>query len=260
MIAQLSEGCDTATAEVLTSHQRKVDPNRRKLLEMRKGLMKDLSKRNLDLQTYLIAIGANTLKYQPNIQTDHDPLADIEEFDENDNDETILDDAIPTYAPRTTTNSNSRPTVSRQKKSTKTKGKRQKQKPVPESEESFIHVESIANEIPFASIGGDELKEARRQNEDSSSSLLTSAVLASAGLSVLSRFTSRASASRSSPRKSPASRSLARRPNPPVSPSPTRSPIPSSRRAAVAREQSPFLCSAKSCTSRILVFILSTFY
>ena len=71
-----------------------------------------------------------------------------------------------------------------------------------------MHVESNANtnEAPYASIGGDELREARREEpndegEASGSSLLTSAILASAGLSVLSRFASRSSASRS-PRRS----------------------------------------------------------
>ena len=45
--------------------------------------MKDLSKRNIDLQPYLIAIGANSLIYQPAIQTDPDPLADDVQFSDD---------------------------------------------------------------------------------------------------------------------------------------------------------------------------------
>ena len=61
------------------------------------------------------------------------------------------------------------------------------------------------------------LREARRQQaeqdaEGSGSSLLTSAILASAGLSVLSRFASRSSASRSSPRRSSVVRHLSNSP------------------------------------------------
>ena len=226
MIAQLKEGCDTATAETLTSHQKKIDPNQKKLRDRKKGLMKDLSKRNIDLQTYLVAMGANTLKYQPHIQKDPDPLADIEDYP-NDNVDSDLSEV-----PRNDENQDSfeynnvdsgpatiptdiipplPPTIARKPTHNK-KGKRKKQKPVPASEESFVHVESIANanEAPYASIGGDELREARREQindegEASGSSLLTSAILASAGLSVLSRFASRSSASRSSPRRSPRS-------------------------------------------------------
>ena len=40
--------------------------------------MKDLAKRNIDLHTYLIAMGANTLKYQPQVMEDPDPLVDID--------------------------------------------------------------------------------------------------------------------------------------------------------------------------------------
>ena len=47
--------------------------------------MKDLSKRNIDLQTYMIAIGANSLKYQPDIQTDPNPLADDDDFSDDGN-------------------------------------------------------------------------------------------------------------------------------------------------------------------------------
>ena len=57
IIAQLKEGCDTATAETLTNHKKKVDPNQQKLKDKKKGLMKDLAKQNVDLQTYLVAMG-----------------------------------------------------------------------------------------------------------------------------------------------------------------------------------------------------------
>ena len=72
MIAQMKEGCDKARAETLTSHQKKIDPHKKKLRDRNTGLMKDLLSCN------------GGLKYQPHIQKDPDPLANIEEFP-NDN-------------------------------------------------------------------------------------------------------------------------------------------------------------------------------
>jgi hypothetical protein len=173
-------------------------------------------------------MGANTLKYQPQIQKDPDPLADIEEFSDDDLSEAPVNDVNRDSLEDENVDSppaNSPPVIhkphpTRAKKPSKKNnvtGKRKKQQPVPQSEESFQHVESIAdaNEAPYNSIGGDDLREARRQcttddGETNGSSLLTSAILASAGLSVLSRFASRASASRSSPRRSPRRSSVIR--------------------------------------------------
>lgn len=78
MKSQLKEGCDTAVAETTTSHKKKIDPKQAELQKRRKGLMMDLSKRNIDLETYLVSMGANALKYQPQVQSDMDPLDDIE--------------------------------------------------------------------------------------------------------------------------------------------------------------------------------------
>ena len=35
--------------------------------------MKDLSKRNIELESYMVQIGAKTLKYQPRVMNDPDP-------------------------------------------------------------------------------------------------------------------------------------------------------------------------------------------
>ena len=68
MITQLSEASDTVVAETLTSYTRKLDPRIETLRKRKKGLMKDLKKRNMDLETYLASAGANTIKYQPMIR------------------------------------------------------------------------------------------------------------------------------------------------------------------------------------------------
>ena len=77
MVAQLIEGSDTATADILSSKSKKINSKLQKMRIRRKALMRDLAKRNVDLQTYLIAVGASTLKYTPQIQEDPDPLADM---------------------------------------------------------------------------------------------------------------------------------------------------------------------------------------
>ena len=150
--------------------------------------MKDLSKRNIDLQTYMIAIGANSLKYQPDIQTDPDPLADDDEFSDDENFESNNPDTeladVTEQSPVTTAPLVARPPPNplptiRAKKPAHKKGKRTKQKPVQEAETSMIHVESVVgNFAPHDSCGGEELREARRQQaeqdaEGSGSSLLT---------------------------------------------------------------------------------------
>ena len=249
MITQLSEASDTVVAKTLTSHSKKLDPRIETLRKRKKGLMKDLKKRNIDLETYLASMGANTIKYQPMMLVDPDPLADIasnsEEEDDpvQENEEMVQDlgedptpsghpslpdlpsyHAPPVQPSRPGATSHPVPVRPQHNK----KGKRKKQKAVPNSEDSFIHIESLADiDVPFqASIGGEELRELRRQvpddTEDTGYSLLTGAALASAGISVLSRFMARSSASKS-PRRS----SLGRRasgiqrpsnPNPPSSP------------------------------------------
>ena len=289
---QLVEASDTVVAETVTNHQAKVKPRRRDMLDRKKGLMNDLAKRNIDLETYLISMGANSLKYQPQIQKDPDPLVDsglwsgseVEDDDDDleeglasDEDSLDEDDCPETFAPpsnvashtsfsqapptsssctyssqasctsssraprpsssqaprpsssqapRTSssqapvTSSSQAPRTSssqapRSQTAQNKKGKRKKQKPIPESEESFLHVESLADlDAPGqASIGGADLRNLRREqagdeNDDTSSSVLSAAAVASAGITVLSRFVSRSSASRSSPRRSSVGRRM----------------------------------------------------
>ena len=221
---QLKEGSDTVIAETVTSHTKKVDPRIETLKKRKKGLMRDLRKRNIDLESYIVSMGANSIKYQPLILVDPDPLADIgsdsdnESIEENDclgEDEISLDESVESPSPK--------PTPAPRRPAAKTvakplhnkKGRRKKQKPCANSEDSFLHVESLADlDAPFqASLGGDDLRNARRAAEEETdntsdnagTSNLSAAVLASAGIGVLSRFISRSSASRS-PRKSPAAR------------------------------------------------------
>ena len=236
---QIKEGSDTAVAETLTSHNKKVDPRLETLKKRKKGLMKDLSKRNVDLEMYLVSMGANTIKYQPTILIDPDPLADLgNSSEESDEDEDLglgsadvsLDDTgvdhvglfppvpsqCPPLAPLVPSSLPHVPRRPAAKTAHNQKGKRKKQKPVSNSEDSFLHIESLADiDGPVhASIGGSELRELRRQADDvtedsTNSTAFTAAVLASAGMTVLSRFVSRSSASRSSPRRS----SVGRRPS-----------------------------------------------
>ena len=87
ILAQLNEASDTVVAETLTSHQKKLDPRLETLRKRKKGLMKDLAKRNVDLETYLVSMGANTIKYQPCILVDPDPLADMVRCSEDEDDD-----------------------------------------------------------------------------------------------------------------------------------------------------------------------------
>ena len=64
---QLSETSDTVVAETTNNKKRRVNKNSETLREARKGLMKDLSKRNIELESYMVQIGAKTLKYQPRV-------------------------------------------------------------------------------------------------------------------------------------------------------------------------------------------------
>ena len=264
ILAQLNEASDTVVAETLTSHQKKLDPRLETLRKRKKGLMKDLAKRNVDLETYLVSMGANTIKYQPCILVDPDPLADMvscSEDEEDDDDlghlsiDDILDE-IPTSnlglagcseippcpdIPFARSVRPAPPPAQTVSPAHNKKGKRKKQKPNPNSEDSFLHVESLAdNEAPFqASIGGNTLRELRRQvpdeTEDTGSSLISAALLASAGIGVVSRFVSRSSASKSSPQRSSIGRRrLSSTPRPSSNPSsPVRPDINSSAKSRV---------------------------
>ena len=222
MKAHLKEGCDTAIAETITSHKKKVDPKVKQLREKKKGLMKELSKRNIDLETYLASMGANTLKYQPRIQKDNDPLADDNIFSDNENEEVIeafneirneeLNHETLQQIPVTEKTPTSKDKTPKSRKNHNKKGKRKKQKPLPGSEESFVHVESLADhDAPqHASVGGADLRMIRREEEEetiNTASILTAATVASAGISIMSRFISRSSASRSPRRLSTGHRS-----------------------------------------------------
>ena len=70
---QLSGTSDTVVAETTNNKKRRVNKNSETLREARKGLMKDLSKRNIELESYMVQIGAKTLKYQPRVMNDPDP-------------------------------------------------------------------------------------------------------------------------------------------------------------------------------------------
>ena len=136
--------------------------------------MKDLSKRNIDRQTYLVAMGANTLKYQPHIQKDPDPLADIQDYP-NDNVDSDLSEV-----PRNVENQDSfeynnvdsgqatiptdiipplPPTIARKPTHNK-KGKRKKQKPVPASESHLCMQNRLQMQMRLRM---HELREARRE-------------------------------------------------------------------------------------------------
>ena len=259
---QLKDGCDTAVAETVTSHTKKVNKKLAGQRKLKAGLMKDLAKRNIDLETYIVSMGVNTLKYQPQIQSETDPLVDIDglsdleenlddagldsdnSLDEDDPEEPVVAEPPTSSAPPTqpsrpgpqvaepptssappTQPSRPRPPVSRSSAASKAaskaahnkKGKKRHQKPIPESEESFVHVESLADiDVPAqASIGGDNLRQFRRQQAaedpepDDSTAFFSATALASAGATVLSRFLSRSSASKS-PRRSSVGRRMSR--------------------------------------------------
>ena len=235
MKTQLKEASDTVVAETITNHKKKVNPDLVKLRKRKKGLMKDLAKRNVDLQTYMISMGANTIKHQPSILSDPDPLSDYYSFsddDDSNDDNGLMDDTIddPVADQNLAAPPSPRPTLvtapppsrpvskpTNKAKAPNKKGKRTKQKPIPESEDSFLRVESVANLLsPIgSSLGGDDLRNVRRQEDleetrdEACPSPLTVAAIAGAGMTVLSRFVSRSSASRSSPRRS----SIGRRPS-----------------------------------------------
>ena len=89
--------------------------------------------------------------------------------------------------------------------------RRKRQTPVENCEESFIHVEGQPEkETNFgASIAGNELRDARKREEEPTASVsdifasaLSIAAVASAGVSLLSRFSARSSARRSLSRRS----------------------------------------------------------
>ena len=224
---QLVEGSDTVIAETNTNKKKKENPNMTKLRNRRNGLMKYLKKRNIDLDSYMVQMGGSSLKYQPKVRSDPDPdplgLGELRFMsDDTDNEDPAseeeseeamaditLDETCSTeeaqenilLTPPPVTPVPTKPASRRQKK-----GKRKKQAPVANSEDSFIHVEG-QDELQSrvgASIGGDDLRQNRRREEereessDMFASALSAAAVASAGITVLSRFSSRSSARRSS--------------------------------------------------------------
>ena len=62
---QLSQAADTDVGETVNAKKKWTNKNQNILKDARKALMKDLSKCNVDLETYMIQIGAKTLKYEP---------------------------------------------------------------------------------------------------------------------------------------------------------------------------------------------------
>ena len=235
--SQLREASDTVVAETFNIKKKRVNTD---YLANRKELMKDLAKRNIDLESYMIQIGGKTLKYQPKVMSDPDPdplglgerrcLSDgqTEENEENNIDDSSnydspvdvsLDETpeisarviTPTSPPRPRSPSPTPAPMPRSKPSKKGPVRRKRQTPVENSEESFIHIEGQPEkETNFgASIGGNELRDARRREEEPTASVsdlfasaLSVAAVASAGVSLVSRFSSRSSARRSSSRRS----------------------------------------------------------
>ena len=236
---ELVEGCDTYLADIATSRNKKLNPNAQKLIKRRRELMKDLKKRNIDLETFLVSIGAITMKYDSRVRKDNDPdpfgngVTDATENDELSDDENgelsghendvLSDISILSQSPKSPprqpvcspppppgTPTCQPPAQSRPRNYRK--GKKQKQKPVPNTRDSFIHVsQQIDDDRPVPSLIGNELREYRKEqthNDDSSSpfvSLISAAAIASAGLTALSRFSSSPSARRT-PRRQPAPR------------------------------------------------------
>ena len=247
---QLRETSDTVIAETGNHKKKRANKNTAILREARKALMKDLAKRNIDLEKYMIQIGAKTLKYEPRVMNDPDPdplgmgekrvLEDESNSEENFSEEN--DSVIPAPVTPTPCTPPSRhcsppavPTAPPRQQARKVPHRRKKQAPVANSEDSFIHVEAQpqSEEVFACSVGGEELRNIRRrqdEEDDESSSFgasLSVAAVASAGFAVLSRFTSRCSARRSpvARRASTHSNALSPRPSParPSSRTPSRS-------------------------------------
>ena len=69
----MNEASDTVLADTATSKKKTTSANVQQRLQKRKDLMKDLEKRNVDLETFLVSIGGVSLKYDPRIKNDNDP-------------------------------------------------------------------------------------------------------------------------------------------------------------------------------------------
>ena len=69
----MREASDTVIAETTSGKKKKETSNQKQLKDSRKALMKDLAKRNIDLESYMIQIGGKTLKYQPHVMSDPNP-------------------------------------------------------------------------------------------------------------------------------------------------------------------------------------------
>ena len=246
---QLSETSDTVVAETTNNKKRGVNKNYETLREARKGLMKELSKSNIELESYMVQIGAKTLKYQPRVMNDPDPdplgLGEIRcmrEGEENySNSDDSLDQSLspqpctpkprqPTPPPRACTPKR-RQAPSPPQPTKKGPHRRKKQAPVANSEESFIHVEAQpeSEELFVALVGGEDLRDIRRHEEEESESnlfatTLSVAAMALAGLTVLSRFSAR----RSFVGRRTSRFSIGSSPRTPRAEKPPRTPAPSS--------------------------------
>ena len=254
---QLRESSDTVISETGNTKKKCVNKNSAILRDARKALMKDLSKRNIDLDKYMVQIGAKTLKYEARVMNDPDPdplgfgEREIIENESDCNEGLSLSDSCssascsPVTCPPTAP-ARARPTAPPTVPPTalptqprKGPHRRKKQAPVANSEDSFVHVEAQpqTEEVLVNSVGGEELRNIRRRQEEESesnsfSASLSVAAVASAGFAVLSRFTSRSSARRSSVGKRPTRLSVGASPRPP----PCR---PSSRQGSRSPSPSP---------------------
>ena len=127
--------------------------------------MRELGKRNIELESYMIQIGAKTLKYEPRVTSDPDldPLGlgekrMMEESETSDSesssDASEIHEVITSQRPI-----QGKSTAPTKKVGRKTQQRRRiRQKPIPNSEESFVHVEARRDPGNLrASIGGAEL-------------------------------------------------------------------------------------------------------
>ena len=219
---QLNEATDTVLADSATSKRKKTNPHTQQLLKRRKDLMKDLKKRNIDLEMFIVSISAISLKHDARVRDDNDPDPLGVDTDSGDNysDVEIEIDIVPTE-PSPAEPAKPRPppaATATAHPSRYRKGKKKKQKAAPNTRESIMHIASQDDDETSApSLVGDDLRQFRRNLREETTgsrsviSALSAAAVASAGLTLMSRFHSSASARRT-PRRTSSGRA-SRRPS-----------------------------------------------
>ena len=188
---QLNEATDTVLADSATSKRKKTNPHTQQLLKRRKDLMKDLKKRNIDLEMFIVSIGAISLKHDARVRDDNDPDPLGVDTDSGDNysDVEIEIEVVPTEPAAPATPRPQPAATVTAHPSRYRKGKKKKQKAAPNTRESIMHIASQDDDETSApSLVGDDLRQFRRnlQEETTGSrsviSALSAAAVASAGL------------------------------------------------------------------------------